>query len=237
MISVDDEVARVRALWRALTSVPEAFATAVTVAASDGSQASPPGWVGIVHVDAAAVVVSPPELLDRVQSAIGDLDADALRDTEVVDRLLRPAETLGPALLFYGGPSAPAASSVIGPLALDDPIVESVLRDSTDAERGESGIPSATSGIYVSLGADAEPEAVCGWSEWPEGIAHVCILTAASRRGRGAATRVAAGTLEAAVAQGLLPQWRAREGNEASVATACGLGLVPLGRQYSLWLG
>jgi len=114
--------------------------------------------------------------------------------------------------------------------------VQRVLADATDAERSEGGVGGTTSGVWLAVDDHGEPGALCGWVAWPQAVAHICVLTARSQRGRGLAHVAAAGALHGAAAAGLLPQWRARVENGASLALARRLGLEPIGRQFSVLL-
>ena len=234
------DVDRVNELWRELTRTPSAFSTPVPlVVASDGHRASPPGWVGIIEIRGRAVVACPAATAERVAGRLAGLVAEQLVEPGIVDAVLDPVDTLGPALLFYGPATSTATvrpGSVIGPLALHDPRVRSVIEDATDAERGEAAIGDTTSGVYIGLAPDGTPAAACAWREWPHRVAHMSVLTAAAHRGGGYGAATARIALDGAVTAGLLPQWRAAHRNEASIALARRLGLALLGRQYSLRL-
>ena len=76
--------------------------------------------------------------------------------------------------------------------------------------------------------------AAAGYRDWPSGIAHMSVLTAASARGRGLARAAASAAVAHAIGEGRLPQWRARP--EASRRTARALGFRELGSQVSIQL-
>ena len=67
-------------------------------------------------------------------------------------------------------------------------------------------------------------------------LAPLGVLTAPSARRQGWATRAAAVATNEALDRGLIPQWRARTGNTASLALAEKLGYLPLGRQTTVLL-
>lgn len=178
-------------------------------------------------------------MTDRVAVRLAGLTAEQLIQPTVVDALLAPVDKLGPALLFYGRGTITAAArtgSVIGPLEIDDPRVQSVIEEATPAERDEADIEETTSGVYVGVTPEGTPAAACAWREWPHRVAHMSVLTATSHRGLGYGASTARIALAEAVGAGLLPQWRAAHWNEASIALARRLGLVLLGHQYSLRL-
>jgi hypothetical protein len=51
---------------------------------------------------------------------------------------------------------------------------------------------------------------VADFRRWPHDVAHMSGLTAAPARNKGLTTRTAYAAVEEALAQGLLPEWRAR---------------------------
>ncbi|WP_245997147.1 GNAT family N-acetyltransferase [Nocardia pseudobrasiliensis] len=71
--------------------------------------------------------------------------------------------------------------------------------------------------------------------EWPSATAHVSVQTAPDQRRRGLARIVATAAVKHALAQGFIPQWRARTGASESVARA--LGFHELGSQLSVEVG
>lgn len=75
-----------------------------------------------------------------------------------------------------------------------------------------------------------------GFAEWEQIRAQLGVLTAPSARRRGWATRAAAVATNEALDRGLVPQWRARVGNAASLGLAIKLGYLPLGRQTTVQL-
>ena len=148
-----------------------------------------------------------------------------------------PRHTLGPARLYYGAATSPSPEpATLGPLPVDDPRVRSVLADATDEERGESAIDETTSGVFLAVAVDGAPAAAAAWTVWPQGVAHICVLTARAHRGTGTAFAAAHRALTEAVDVGLLPQWRVRKGNLASIALAERLGMHHVGDQYSIRL-
>ncbi|MEO3874036.1 GNAT family N-acetyltransferase [Nonomuraea sp. B12E4] len=74
----------------------------------------------------------------------------------------------------------------------------------------------------------------CGYRPWVDTVAHLSVLTASHRRGRGYARMAASAAAADALDRGLVPQWRARV--EASRRVARALGFRQLGRQVSLRL-
>lgn len=234
----DADMLRVQALWRDLTNASLGFFdNDLVYTSTDSHRAAPEGWVAIVRLGRQVVVAGPNDQLDRIDSNTRQSWPTQLVQAEHLDEFVCPRHTLGPARLYYGGPSSAAPStSTVGPLAVDDARVRAVLADATDDERDESAIDDTTSGVYVALTSDGEPAAAAGWRVWPHEVAHLGVLTAHSHRGAGLGLAASHRALIAAIGAGLLPQWRVREGNLASIALAERLGLHHVGDQYSIRL-
>lgn len=85
---------------------------------------------------------------------------------------------------------------------------------------------------------DGDDALVCGagFAEWEQILAHQGVLTPPSARRQGWATRAGAVATNEALDRGLIPQWRARAHNAASMALADKLGYRSLGRQTTVVL-
>lgn len=236
MAFVTFDLAPVRTLWRDLCGVPHGFdGPGVIVADVDEHRAAPSGWTAVVRLGDAAVVAGPGAT--SRSGRLSGVDPVSLVDPGLAGALLGPlAGTIGPAHLFYGAPVHTPRHPVDGPLRLDDPRVLAVLADADEAERDECGLTAVTSGAWVAYDGDGEPGAACGWTMWPHATAHLSVLTATSRRGRGLGRSAAVVAVAEAVDHGLLPQWRAAAGNTASIGLAARLGLTPVGHQLSVRL-
>lgn len=221
-------------LWRDLTNAEAGFGEPLIVVESLDHRSAPDGWVSVVRIDDATVVSAPPGQIERVRAVIESARPELLADHVGLASFVRPAETLGPARLFYDRVSQrPESAGVIGPLSVDDEGVTEVLGDASDDERNEADLENTTSGIYVALDDHRMPAAICGWREWPHNIAHIGVLCASSKRGTGAARRAGNQALRSAGASGLLAQWRAAEENLSSIHLARSLGLSEIGSQLS----
>jgi hypothetical protein len=149
----------------------------------------------------------------------------------LLPRLPSISEVLGPAALFYPTDDIPA-------LSVDE--VEETTLDQLDAllgavnahELDESGITKVTETLFVTRSTVGAPIAACGYRIWPNGVAHLSVLTHPKHRRVGHGGTVAAAAIHRALNEGLLPQWRARP--SPSKALARKLGLVELGAQLSL---
>lgn len=229
---------QVQAMWRDLTTARLGFLNHDLVyAATESHRAAPEGWVAIVRLGVQVVVAGPSAQLDRIDVNTRQSWPTQLVQAEHLDEFVRPMHTLGPARLYYGAPAmASPAAATVGPLVVDDARVSAVLADATHDERDESAIDDTTSGVFLALTADGIPGAVAGWRVWPHEVAHVSVLCARSHRRTGVGFAAAHRALTAAVAAGLLPQWRVREGNLPSIALAERLGMRHVGDQFSIRL-
>jgi hypothetical protein len=225
-------------MWRSLSTSETAFEDeGVVIVAAEDTWLSPPGWVGVVALGDAAVVATPPMLFDRVEAALGSIDDVALLTSPefMAARFGMLGNSRGPAVLAYGDVPPASSGSVMGPLAVTDRLVEEVLAAATAEERDESGLAHTDSGVFVALD-NSQPVAASGFRRWPEGIAHMSVLTASTHRGRGFGVAAASPALGHASSSGLVFQWRAVTTNAASIAIAATLGLAPVGRQFSFRL-
>lgn len=167
-------------------------------------------------------------------------------DAEATSRLLGPvAEVTGSAVLSYLDPAhldpthlnsgQPPARP--GAVAAADAATAAHLAVACPAsERDESGILQITSAPWVWREPGHAPgqpavAAACGYQVWDGGLAQFSVLVHPDRRGRGLGRAVAAAAVRAAVAEGLIPQWRARSSLLASRRIAETLGFTELGWQ------
>ncbi|MEU2131153.1 GNAT family N-acetyltransferase [Streptomyces sp. NPDC018352] len=239
-MSNDSLLIRAQGLWQELASAPVSFGAVgeVGVAASPDSRFCPPGWVGIVLLGGAAVVTAPSvKSAARVRQAVAELPADRLTDPEAVGRVLPIGEVLGPAALAY------AEAGGFRPVALAEPRVEVLPADHAEVraleqaagaeDAGEASLAEITSPVFV-LRTDGEIVAASGYRVWPNSTAHVSVLTSPAWRGKGFARATGSASVRHALAQDLLPQWRARVPASRKVAVA--LGFSELGSQLSIRL-
>ena len=225
---------RARDLWSRLAGVPVGFPTeGVTVVVSPASSLCPPGWSGIVVVGDAGIATAPDEDAARaLRRALRTLPAPAATDITRVRAALPVSDVLGPASLAYlderdlRPPAAIAVQRTTGG-------VPDLLAGVPEAEAGESGLAEISSDGFVVRDGD-RTVAAAGYHHWLDTTAHLCVLSAPDRRGRGLARAVGAAAVADALAHGLLPQWRARIEPSRRVARA--LGFRELGAQLSLKL-
>ncbi|MFD0259114.1 GNAT family N-acetyltransferase [Kitasatospora indigofera] len=239
-MTTDPLLAGARGLWQELASVPVSFAPpdGTSVVVSPGSRMCPSGWVGLVVLGNAAIVTTPDEdTAGRVRDALAGLPVGALADAQAVRGVLPVARVLGPAALAY------VSADGFRPVVASGPTVEQVPAGHPDLRRleelagaddaGEADLGGITSPAFV-IREGREVVAAAGYRPWPGRTAHVGVLTAPARRGRGLARVAGSGAVAHALAAGLLPQWRARV--PASRRVALALGFRELGAQLSVEL-
>ncbi|MET9655444.1 GNAT family N-acetyltransferase [Streptomyces sp. NPDC006510] len=239
-MSNDSLLIRVQGLWQELASSAASFGAAgeVGVVASPGSRICPPGWVGIVLLGGAVIVTAPSEKsAARIRQAVAELPAAKLTDPEAVGKVLPIGEVLGPAALAYAVADGfrPAASAElrVEELPAGHADLEALEQVAGVEDAGEASLAEITSPAFV-LRVDGEVVAASGYREWPGSTAHVSVLTSPAWRGKGFARVTGSASVRHALAQDLLPQWRARV--PASRKAAIALGFSELGSQLSIRL-
>lgn len=157
-------------------------------------------------------------------------------DPDVLRAALPIIDVLGPAALAYLDEAdfRPASIPDVTRRPAEDPVVKDLLERAGPEEAGESGLGELEVPLFT-LTEKSEVIAAAGYRALPEGVAHLCVLTDSAHRGRGLAGTVASAAAAHALAQSLLPQWRARPAPSRRVATA--LVFRELGTQLSLDLG
>ncbi|WP_243745261.1 GNAT family N-acetyltransferase [Streptomyces hainanensis] len=224
---------RGRRLWEGLAGVDGAAfpeVGGVRVVVSPGSGFCPPGWVGVVVLEGAALVTVPaPGLVAAVERAVSGAPPDAW----TLRTALRAADVLGPAALAYlpDGGLRPAGGHV-DKVAADHPGLRALLAAVGPEDADEAGLDALDSPAFVVRDGDGSVAAAAGYHRWPSATAHLCVLTHPRHRGRGLARRVASAAVAHASAEGRWPQWRARPAASRRVADA--LGFREIGWQLSL---
>ncbi|WP_442864135.1 GNAT family N-acetyltransferase [Arthrobacter sp. ATA002] len=93
---------------------------------------------------------------------------------------------------------------------------------------------------FVLLGNESPapcPLAGSGYDVWEDTLAHMGVLTAPNQRGQGHAATAVSIAVNHAAESGLIPQWRARTDNTASIRTALSAGFLHAGSQTTVLLG
>jgi hypothetical protein len=150
----------------------------------------PPGWAGVVVIDGTVLAIAPDRQTGRrIEQALSGVPADLLTDAELLSRRLPIAEMLGPATLAYldAAEFQPRPGGLItSPLGLDHPALRQFLLAADPDDLEESGLGELTTPAFT-LQEHGQVVAAAGYRDWPCHTAHVCVLTAATARGRGLA--------------------------------------------------
>ncbi|MFF4252056.1 GNAT family N-acetyltransferase [Streptomyces sp. NPDC001663] len=238
-MAVDLLPKQAQGVWEMLAAVPLSFPLAggLNVVTSPASRMAPPSWAGIVVLGDSAIVTAPTDRAALVlRRILAGMPTSSLTSPEAVRAVLPVTEVLGPAVLGYvsrdGFRPLPAGPSVER-LAPGHQDLKTLVKSVPPEDAGESGMDEITSAAFV-VRKGADVVAAAGFQAWPAAVAHLCVLTAPGERGRGLARQVASAAVAQALADGFLPQWRARLMASRNVARA--LGFRELGSQLSLRL-
>ncbi|MBQ1046584.1 MULTISPECIES: GNAT family N-acetyltransferase [unclassified Micromonospora] len=229
---------RAQDLWVGLAGVATSFpADGVRVVVSAGSRLCPPAWAGIVVLGSSGIATGPDNATARFlrESLAGRPLRSAVEDGRW-DGEHAVVDVLGPASLAYLDEREfrPAtATAEVARLSPGHPDLDRLAADVSADDLGESGIGEITSPVFV-VRDGVRVVAAAGYHNWPHAVAHLCVLTSAHFRGRGLARAVASAAVAEALANRLLPQWRARP--EPPRRLARRLGFQELGAQVSIRL-
>ncbi|GGN88135.1 hypothetical protein GCM10011579_081640 [Streptomyces albiflavescens] len=238
-MAVDPLLKQARGVWETLAAVPVSFSLAggLDVVTSPASQLAPPSWAGIVVLGDSAIVTAPTDTAMQVlRRILAMMPTSSLTSPDTVRAVLPVNEVLGPAVLGYvsrDGFRPVTADRRIERLAPGHQDLMTLVKSVPPEDADESGMDEITSAAFV-VRKGTDVVAAAGFQAWPAAVAHLCVLTAPGERGRGLARQVASAAVAQALADGLLPQWRARPMASRNVARA--LGFRELGSQLSLRL-
>ncbi len=199
---------------------------------SPDSPICPKGWIGVLEVTGCVTATAPREgLKDEVEYALSHLTAEqALSPQALLPYLSTMKEVLGPAFLFYPEEWFPTSDlTKLDEVAVDE--LAPLIHDASPEDIEESGVSELSGTAFVSRAGGAVA-AASGYRLWPNGVAHLCVLTSPHHRREGHGQRVATAAILRALTDGLLPQWRARPIESQFLAAS--LGLVKLGTQLSV---
>jgi RimJ/RimL family protein N-acetyltransferase len=190
----------------------------------------------VVLGDAALVTAPDPGTARLIEQGLAGLPAASLTDAYVLRNRLPVAEILGPSSLAYLDPAEfrpqPGTAAVTA-LDLDDLVFREFVLAADPEEVEESGMREITTPAFA-VREHGRVVAAAGYRDWPRGTAHLSVLTAAAARGRGLGRATASAAVDRAIADGRLPQWRARPMASRRIARA--LGFRELGLQVCIRL-
>lgn len=172
--------------------------------------------------------------------AAAELDGDVLASHSTLLRLSREqgGRGLGAAGLYFCDnlPTLEPRDDVAVSDELEFAVeLERLCPPDDIAEVGLSALEHRTILVDDST-APPTPFAGAGYDIWSGILAHLGVLAAPGHRGQGHATFITKVVIEDAMAAGLIPQWRARTDNTASIRTALKSGFVACGSQTSVLL-
>ncbi|MEY2227936.1 GNAT family N-acetyltransferase [Streptomyces sp. BF23-19] len=236
-MSMDPLLARAQGLWEDLARVPVSFAPkgGVNVVVSPESGLCPVGWVGVVALGGSAIVTVPTESASViVRDALWGMPVDSVVDAAAVREVLPVAGVLGPAMLSYVSPEGfrpTVAPPMVEQLPGRHPAVCGLEEAAGHEDAAEAALAETTSPAFV-VRKDGRVVAAAGYQVWLRRTAHLSVLTAPDARGRGLARVTGSAAAAHALAEGLLPQWRAV--SVASQRVAAALGFEEMGAQLSI---
>ncbi|MFI6600588.1 GNAT family N-acetyltransferase [Nonomuraea sp. NPDC050536] len=204
----------------------------MSVVVSPESWLCPPRWAGVVALDGAILATVPdPQLVEPLRGALLEHAGDLAGLAAGLDA----ADVLGPATLAYLAAEdfAAAHDDAIEALPADHHDLRDLMTSVEKQDADESGLEEITSSAFV-LRSGPKVIAAAGYRDWLNTAAHMSVLTSPEHRGRGLARGVASAAVADALANKLLPQWRARPEPSRRVARA--LGFQEVGSQISIRL-
>ena len=194
-----------------------------------------PGFTAAVIVDigGSVLVAGPAEAIGRLHGLPRHELVDArAAESALVD--LRPL-LIGQALLGYADESTftpvPAVHVV---RRADRGAVERAIAHCEPGDRDESGLSEMSTWFVAE--DEGVPVAAAGYESWPQSVAHCGVAVGADHRGRGLGHAVASGTVEHALREHSVAQWRSRDTNAASTRVGERLGFVQMGTQTAFEL-
>lgn len=166
-----------------------------------------------------------------------------IRDVPTLLREIRPLEVekvIGPAFIGYGTQPTLELASATRARKLGRADVRAIerLRTACSEEDWEHGGSHFEKSPLFGAGDGLdELAALAGYEVWNEKIAHISIVSAPERRGRGFATAAVALAARHALSAGLVPQYRTLLANAAAMGVARRLRFEEYGVSVYVRLG
>jgi hypothetical protein len=190
------------------------------------------GYAGVYVMEfgGAPVVSAPLSLAPGLRAAAAALAPGSVRVPALWIAALRSAGVVvGPAWLGYLSAAAPAPAGnedppdvalvrALGPA--DVAVVDALRRACSPEEWEHGGSNFARAAVVVGAFVGPELAAAAGYEIWGGRLAHLAVIAHPAHRRGGHAARAVRGLIPRALADGLIPQYRTLEANNASLALA-----------------
>lgn len=226
-------VLRVQATWAQILGLPqEALARNDTRIYREKSDSSVLMFVSLFGVG----VVSGPRWAIEVAR---DLPDQELASHAKLLEISAPhgGQPLGEAGLYFCD-TVPSVPDLVPTVSRDPEHAFALERACSREDAAEVGL-SEMKNTFVLLddgGPTLLPLAGCGYDIWEASLAHMGVLTARGQRQQGHAATAVSIAMAQALELGLVPQWRARTDNPASIRTALRAGFKHAGTQTTVLL-
>lgn len=146
-------------------------------------------------------------------------------------------QPLGEAGLYFCD-TVPSVPDLAPTVSSDPEHAFALERACSQDDAAEVGL-SEMKNTFVLLDDDGptpRPLAGCGYDTWEDSLAHIGVLTAPGQRQQGHAATAVSIAVGHAMELDLVPQWRARTDNAASIRTALRAGFEHAGTQTTVLL-
>ena len=225
------QVGRLRVLhgWAERLSVPVETVTSSDTHAVARDDAT---TVVVVELERCCVVLAPPAALAQVQG----LSRPELLDLDLLVASLAAfqPQPVGTASLSYRDTRLTRRLPIATTRA-DAALVEEMRQAVAPDEWDESGLATMPQ-RWAATTPQGRSAALAGFERWGADIAQLGVVAAHGARGQGYAAAAAAEAFTQALDDGLVAQWRCREGNTASERLAASLAFTRMGRQLAVAL-
>jgi hypothetical protein len=190
---------------------------------------------------AAPLVSLPARALDALAARAARWSAEVVRDPERLAPELAPfsiERAIGPAFLGYATALRARAPANVRRLeACDRAAIDDLRRACTEQEWEHGGLQLQDGlDVFGAFDAGGELAAIAGYQRWPQGLAHLYVVSRPRQRGGGFGTQAVTAAAGEALARGLVAQYRTLESNAASLAIARKLGFRPYGFTMAVYL-
>jgi RimJ/RimL family protein N-acetyltransferase len=178
--------------------------------------------------DRFCILSVPAALLAPATQAVLGHEPEGVFDSAWLAGLFGEAveQTIGPTWLGYADDIdlRPVATEGVRLLDADDDVaLHRLARACRETEWEHSGIRFDRPPVYGCFRGE-EIWAAAGYERWGGRLAHIGVVTHPAHRGRGCGKAVVSAIAAKALREGLIPQYRTLEANQASIAIGRSLG-------------